>query len=277
MLNDVRRIAEEAGRVLLSYYKQKLDVSYKTDEFDPVTAADLAADQLIRERLTALYPDDQLLTEEQESTQAIDYTRRIWVVDPLDGTKYFVRERDEFSVSIGLLEQGRPVLGVVHVPVAQKTYAADATGAWLYDASGSRPLAVTQTARLDQVTDIVRMQLGEKKRFDTLVERFLEHTKARTIVGAGAAMKICMVAEGAADVLVNPSTDAKKWDTCAAHCILESAGGRISRFDGEPLDYTKESPVWDASYIATNGVLHKQLVAELHELITLEEGTHGTD
>lgn len=274
IIERVIAIAEDAGKILLKHYKGKLTISYKTNKFDPVTEADLEADKFIRKRLAEEFPGEQVMTEEQEVRHPLDYTRCVWVVDPLDGTKYFVRELDLFSVSIGLLEQGAPTLGVVHIPTAQKTYYAVGGCAYLRNASGTKPIMVTKTKRLAHATDIIRMPLGETKPYDALVARVLKRTRARTIIGTGAAIKICMVAEGKADVLVNPSTDTKKWDTCAAQCILEAAGGRLTRFDGSPLDYTQKSPVWADSYVASNGTLHDELIAELQRELEELDGTH---
>ncbi len=273
VLQRIRRIAQAAGEILLRYYKKEFSVSYKTDKFDPVTDADLAADAFIKRELAAAFPEDQLLTEESGASGQLDYSRRVWVIDPLDGTKYFVRGLEQFSVSIGLLEGGRPVLGVVHLPVSSVTYAASARGAWKEWPGGSQPLTVSSTTRLQGCTNVARMQLGETKPFDELVDAFTASVHARSIIGTGAAMKICLVAEGVADLLVNASTDAKKWDTCAAQCILEAAGGRLTRFDGSPLDYTQDSPVWDESFLASNGFLHDALVAELR---ALRDGTTTT-
>ncbi len=238
-LEQVVMIATEAGRRILDVYEQKFEVDHK-DDGSPLTAADQAANEVIVARLQALTPDIPILSEESakiEYSQRAGWTR-FWLVDPLDGTKEFVSRNGEFTVNIALVENGRPLLGVVYVPVTGVCYlAAHGHGAWKEKGGcDRRPIAVRSYRGGPATVVASRSHRGES------LDRFLARLEAREgkfeTTSLGSSLKLCMVAEGAADIYprLGPTSE---WDTAAAHCVVEVAGGRVTDVEGRALRYNK--------------------------------------
>ncbi|HEX9627953.1 MAG TPA: 3'(2'),5'-bisphosphate nucleotidase CysQ [Acidiferrobacterales bacterium] len=241
LLPAVVEIARDAGRVILEIYDRDFEVVAKGDG-SPLTEADRAADALIHERLRALTPDVPILSEE---SVGIDYaTRRawtrFWLVDPLDGTKEFVNRNGQFTVNIALIENGKPALGAVTVPVSGVSYyAAAGRGATRRDADGrTAALAVRRYTGGPATVVVSRSHRG------MAVDRFLAALAQREgeyrTTDMGSSLKLCLVAEGAADVYprLGPTSE---WDVAAGHCIVEAAGGRVIDLHGRPLVYNKEN------------------------------------
>jgi len=238
-LEETVAIAIEAGRQILDVYERDFEVSDKKDG-SPLTDADRAAHEVIVARLTALAPGIPILSEE---SSMIDHSiragwQRFWLVDPLDGTKEFVNRNGEFTVNIALIDDDAPVLGVVYVPVTGVCYlAVRGQGAWKEKGGGDRqPIHVRSYGGGRATVVASRSHRGEA------VDRFLDNLQAREgdydTESLGSALKLCLVAEGAADVYprLGPTSE---WDTAAAQCVVESAGGRVTDLDGNPLKYNK--------------------------------------
>jgi 3'(2'), 5'-bisphosphate nucleotidase len=238
-LEDVVNIAVEAGRRILDIYERQFDVTRKEDG-SPLTDADRTAHDVIVSRLAALTPEIPVLSEE---SAAIDYRERagwkyFWLVDPLDGTKEFVNRNGEFTVNIALIEDGAPALGVVYVPVTGVCYlAVRGRGAWKETGGCNRATIRARAYRGGRATVVAsRSHRGDA------VDRFLANLKSREgeydTASLGSSLKLCRVAEGAADVYprLGPTSE---WDTAAAQCVVESAGGRVTDLDGQPLRYNK--------------------------------------
>lgn len=241
LLPTVRAIAEEAGRRILAVYERPFDVSEKADG-SPLTAADRAAHELILQRLTELSPGVPVLSEE---SGGVDYAersswRRFWSVDPLDGTKEFVKRNDEFTVNIALIDGGRSVLGVVLAPAQGVVYWACAGAGAFKQArgGGEEPIRTRRYAGGTATVAVSRSHPG--KRMSAFLESLTRREGPPLTITMGSARKICLVAEGKADVYVRfgPTSE---WDTAAAQCVLEVAGGRITDLDGAVLVYNKRS------------------------------------
>ena len=231
-------LARKAGEAILKIYNTDFEVTDKSDN-SPLTAADLASHKLIVSTLRELTPDIPVLSEESSK---IPYEtrrgwRRYWLIDPLDGTKEFIKRNGEFTVNIALIEDQQPVLGVIYAPVIDRLYyGMKETGAWLRDGNG----------------DAVRIQVQSKRRSpaqvagsrshagDSLI-RYLENLGAHELLSMGSSLKFCLVAEGKADLYprLGPTSE---WDTGAAQAIVEAAGGQVTTLDMQPLKYnTKDS------------------------------------
>lgn len=239
-LPDVNRIAREAADAILTIYNQAdFTVDVKADD-SPLTQADLAAHRHIVSSLQALTPDIPILSEESEG---IGYDERqewhtFWLVDPLDGTKEFIQRNGEFTVNIALVREHRAVVGVVHIPVLNMTYwAAEGQGAFKTVDDQTVPLEANQ--RLSKPLRVVASRSHAGPETQALLEN-LRHDYALDVVSKGSALKLCMVAEGAADLYprLGPTME---WDTAAAQCVVEQAGGRVTTLANEPLQYNKEN------------------------------------
>jgi 3'(2'), 5'-bisphosphate nucleotidase len=236
-LDAVDEIVVEAGRRILDVYEGRFDVSQKQDG-SPLTAADEAAHAVIVERLAQLTPRLPVLSEESAET---DYAargswERFWLVDPLDGTKEFVNRNGEFTVNIALIERGIPVLGVVHVPVKQVTYRACAGGA----ASKRDADGTTTAIRVATFQSGRPRVVASRSHADATLTKYLDNIGEHDLVSLGSSLKFCLVAEGKADVYPRLAPT-MEWDTGAAQCIVEVAGGRVLAADGSRLRYNKES------------------------------------
>jgi 3'(2'), 5'-bisphosphate nucleotidase len=234
-LEAVREIALDAGRRILDIYERGFEVDEKQDH-SPVTAADRAAHELISERLSALTPDIPVLSEEAASagfSQRAGWTR-LWLVDPLDGTKEFISRNGEFTVNIALVENGQPVLGVVYVPVTGTSYFA-CRGRGAHKQLGGCAMRAIKARAYGGARPIV---VASRSHAGPETEAFLQAIGPHDVVSMGSALKFCLVAEGTADVYprLGPTME---WDTAAAHCVVECAGGRVTDLRGNPLTYNK--------------------------------------
>ena len=237
LLLEVTALAREAGRAILEVYASSFSVQEKEDR-SPLTEADLRSEKLILAGLRRITPEIPVLSEEsaQVPYAARKGWSRLWVVDPLDGTKEFVQRNGEFTVNIALVDQHRPVLGVVHAPVLERDYfAAEGAGSFRSDASAAgRPIRVAK--RGDGPARVV----GSRSHRGSSLDAFLARVGSHELVEVGSSLKLCLVAEGNADVYprLGPTSE---WDTAAGQCVLEQAGGQVLTLDGEPLAYNREN------------------------------------
>ncbi|MCB1791894.1 MAG: 3'(2'),5'-bisphosphate nucleotidase CysQ [Gammaproteobacteria bacterium] len=231
-------IAKAAGEQILQVYENAFSVEFKDDR-SPLTAADLAAHRVIAQGLGNLDPDVPILSEEGADIpfETRRNWHRYWLVDPLDGTREFVKRNGEFTVNIALVEHGQAVLGVVHVPVTGVSYVGVlGEGAWKIVGDGDwMPIAVR--GRRATPTQVA----GSRSHAGDSLARFLSRLGPHEIVSMGSSLKLCLVAEGRADVYprLGPTSE---WDTAAAQAVVEAAGGRVTDTELHPLRYnTKES------------------------------------
>ena len=238
LLEPVAELAQQAGeKILVVYNSDEFSVEEKADK-SPLTAADLASHHAIVDGLTALTPDIPILSEESAS---LPYTERslwqtYWLVDPLDGTREFIKRNGEFTVNIALIEDGVPVLSVVYVPVTGVSYlACKGQGAFKQEAGERRAIKVRKLGTGPLMVVGSRSHRGES------LNQFLEKLGEHDMVGMGSSLKLCLVAEGAADIYPRLGLTSE-WDTAAAQCVVEQAGGYVTDTSMQPLRYnTKDS------------------------------------
>ena len=237
-LIEVVGIAREAGRAILEVYERDFSVTEKDDK-SPLTEADVASHRIITQRLGQLTPDIPLLSEESSTVPYAERAgwERYWLVDPLDGTKEFIKRNGEFTVNIALIEGQVPVMGVVHVPVTGVSYFGEHDrGAFRQDGD-STPRPIHVTAALEGTPRVV----GSRSHAGESLQRYLANLGDHELVSMGSSLKLCLVAEGKADVYprLGPTSE---WDTAAAQAVVEAAGGRVTDTGMTLLRYnTKES------------------------------------
>lgn len=245
-LNELCRIAQKAGDVILTHYKQPIDVQRKDDN-SPVTQADLAAHRVIVDMMQPLTPDIPVISEESKSHAIEDVSKPFWLVDPLDGTKSFIRGTDEFTVNIGLIENGTPTIGIIYIPVTgEMYYAAVGLGAWRQGNDGVVTKITTRGVPQDGYVAVV-----SHSHLDEKTEGFLDKLTVSDRSPAASSLKFCRVAEGAADVYprFGPTME---WDSAAGHAIVVAAGGRVEKPDGSMFDYGKvtgDKPLLNGPFI----------------------------
>ncbi len=234
LLAAIRPIAEAAGRATLRFYGSA-EATFKTDG-SPVTAADQAAEDIILPALQALTPDIPVISEEAAAKGLAPTVTAstFWLVDPLDGTKEFLNGNGEFTVNIALIDDGRPVLGVVVAPALGQTYGGGAPGtAFRADAAGERPIAIRPIPPEGETV------VGSRSHADAAaMERFLAGRKVAAFRAAGSSLKLCLIAAGEADLYPRFGTT-MEWDIAAGHAVLCAAGGELRGLDGAPFRYGK--------------------------------------
>ncbi len=237
LLPAVVRLAREAGVVIMEVYESDFAVEHKADA-SPVTAADERAEDVILEGLRRLTPHIPVVAEELAAAGALPEVHEMfWLVDPLDGTKEFIRRNGEFTVNIALIRDGMPVLGVVHAPALAKTYAAAGPGTAFRQIGDDAPEPIrVRRIPCEGLTVLTSRSHGSGDKLDG----WLAAHKVAGRVTAGSSLKFCVVAEGAADAYprFGPTCE---WDTAAAHAVLLAAGGSVVEADeGTPLSYGKK-------------------------------------
>ena len=235
LLDVARRAALAAGEAIMRIYAQDFDIREKTDR-TPVTAADLAAERIIVAMLEAAFPDIPIVSEERCEAEGLPPAApRFWAVDPLDGTREFIARNGEFAVSIGLVEAGRPVLGVVHGPAKGLTYAACGPGTATRRRNGGEPEPIA--ARAPGADGVVVVHSRSHENSPRLAD-FLAGYRVKDRIKCGSALKFGVLAAGEADLYPRFGTT-MEWDTAAGQAILEAAGGRVETWTGTALGYGK--------------------------------------
>lgn len=238
LLESVLSVAHEAGQVILAVYNSGFTVDRKDDN-SPVTAADTAANTVITETLTRLTPEVPIISEEQRlpAWQRRRHWPRYWLLDPLDGTREFIRRNGQFAVNIALIEYGRPVLGIVHAPTDGRSwFGGPGIGAFLETRNGSRSALASRRETLPPY----RVVLG-RNRPRPHVREMLARLPEHELLHCGSSIKICLIAEGKADIFprLGPISE---WDLAAPQAVLEAAGGGVldlKRLD--PLLYNQHA------------------------------------
>lgn len=237
-LPQVIEIAQSASRAIIEIYDRDFDIEHKDDK-SPLTEADLAAHHLIVDGLKAMTPAIPVLSEESADIPYTERARwqRYWLVDPLDGTREFIKRNGEFTVNIALIEDGQAIMGVIVVPVSGKCfYACRGQGAYRQDKG-----AAAQAIRVRHLNPNNKCIVGSRSHAGERLKIFLENVGDYELKSMGSSLKSCLVAEGKADIYprLGPTSE---WDTAAAQAIVEEAGGMITTLDMQRLRYNaKES------------------------------------
>ncbi|WP_456267422.1 3'(2'),5'-bisphosphate nucleotidase CysQ [Kushneria sp. AK178] len=253
LLESVKAIARDACDTIMSIYQGSIDVTAKSDS-SPLTQADLAAHQLITNRLAELTPSWPMLSEESDADDVEDRLSwpACWLIDPLDGTREFIDRNGEFTVNIALIYEGRPILGVIAAPALDTLwYGARGEGAWRQRSGETAEPIAAATWQPGQPLRVV----GSRSHGSEALERLLKVLPPYQLQGIGSSLKFCRIAEGAADCYPRPGATCE-WDTGAAHIILEEAGGTVLRLnpDGfqieEALKYNQRQSLINPDFIA---------------------------
>lgn len=234
LIEAVNALAREAGIEVLRVYRSDFAVQRKDDQ-SPVTEADENAEAIILEGLTRLTPDIPVVSEEAAAAGLTPaFGRRFWLVDPLDGTREFIKRNDEFTVNIGLIDDGVPVFGVVHAPALGELYwGGRGWGAHLEKDGSSQTICARATP-----PEGATIVASRSHRDDASLTHYLEGVKVAQMINAGSSLKLCLVARGVADQYPRFGTT-MEWDIAAGHAVLAAAGGSVQGIDGSPFRYGK--------------------------------------
>ena len=255
LLLDICNVAIQAGNEILNFYNNDIEVTHKED-LSPLTKADLASNKIILESLTKLNSNIPILSEESLVDWSIRKNwKKYWLVDPLDGTKEFIKKNGEFTVNIALIEDNNPILGVVYVPAKSLLYLAEKnkgsfktnTKNKLENFEGIQKIIVSsQTNR----ARVIGSRSHSNATFDNWVK---EKFPNADIVQAGSSLKFCLIAEGEADIYprFGPTSE---WDIAAGHMIVNEAGGKIRTFQNDSIKYNTKENIINPEFYAIGNI-----------------------
>jgi 3'(2'),5'-bisphosphate nucleotidase len=246
--DTLARIALDAGALIMQVYATDFNVDRK-DDSSPVTEADEKAEAIILAALAEADPSLPVIAEESVAAGNIpDHGHRFALVDPLDGTKEFINKRGEFTVNIGIIENGVPVMGVVYAPALNRLFVAeDRFTAWQANAEpgGAIPEAGDRTPlRIRKAPEAGLTAIASKSHRSDETNAFLDTQPVADIISAGSSLKFCLIAAGEADLYPRHGRT-MEWDTAAGQAVAEAAGARVTECDGQPLLYGKTERGYD--------------------------------
>lgn len=248
LVEPVLAIARAAGERILAIYETDFEIEHKSDA-TPVTAADLASNDTIIQGLLTLTPEIPILSEEasQIPYETRQHWHHCWLVDPLDGTREFIKQSGEFTVNLALVEGHEPVFGLIYVPVSHVAYYGWRNGGAFKRTSASS--ALDERIYTRPVGEEPVRVAGSRSYAVKSLQTFLRRLDNYEYVGIGAALKTCLIAEGRIDVYprLGPTSE---WDTAASQCILEEAGGRLTDLHMKPLRYNARKSIQNPPFIA---------------------------
>ncbi len=265
-LEFAREVACAAGREVAKRYG---DGRYELKRAgSPVTEADLASNRVIVEAIRAKYPGEAILSEESKDSEERLTADRVWIIDPLDGTKEYLSGNGEFAVMIGLIAGGAPVLGVVYAPARGVLYAAAAgEGAWV-EREGRRD-RIECSPRPEGAPRLV-VSRSHAEPLLVRMQEVLDITDAQPSGSVG--LKCGLIAEGESDLYIHPSPYLKEWDTCAPEVVLTEAGGRVVDCLGEPLRYNQASPVHPHGIVGCAAAIADEVLTRIVPLYAKRKG-----
>ena len=252
LLAPVIDLCRRAGDVILPFWRSGVEVTTKSDD-SPVTAADIAAHELLVAGLKALDPGIHILSEEDANIPLSERSQwqRWWLVDPLDGTKEFISGSEEFTVNVALVENGRVVFGVVSMPTNDRCYFGGAgLGAWRSDASDHvESIAVREQPSVGEAFTVVASRRHSSPEQEALLAGLSSVVGELKLTNIGSSLKFCLLAEGSADCYPRLAPTSQ-WDTAAAQGVLEGAGGVVLNLAGETFDYPARESLLNGYFLA---------------------------
>lgn len=268
-LNTAIALARIAGQSILKFYDTDFSVEQKRsgDRYtEPVTIADRTSSRIIVEGLAEVFPDDGILSEEEFDTGERLVKKRVWLVDPMDGTKGFVQKNGDFAVQIGLAEDGEVILGVVFLPFYDQLYFASKDhGAFLMDGTSS-----PQRLQVSNRTDFRQMTLAvSRDHRSPKMSRIIEHFGVLNELQRGSVgLKIGLIATRVCDFYIHLSPRTKHWDSAAPEIIIKEAGGNLTDLFGEKIVYNTKDVQNHNGILATNGISHQRNIEHLRHLLS---------
>ena len=255
-LLEIVNISVDAGEVILNYYNENVDVIYKDDE-SPLTKADLASHKIITDSIKKITPDIPILSEEEFIDWKIRKKwKKYWLIDPLDGTKEFIKKNDEFTVNIALIENNRPILGVIYTPALNELF---------YSIKNFGSYKILTKKKLNTLKEAKRISINKKKSNQVKIVGSRSHSNPILkkwvnknfnefdILQKGSSLKFCLIAEGSADIYprFGPTSE---WDIAAGHIILEEAGGKLKSIDNKEILYNEKENILNPNFFAYSNV-----------------------
>ena len=256
--------AQKAAEIVLNIYKQDFSVSQKDDN-EPITQADIQSNQVIAESISQ--SEFPILSEESpdQKEKRID-SKKLWIIDPLDGTTDFVNKTGEFTIMIALVEKNQPIMGVISHPIENKLYVAQkGHGAYSYYKEEWMKLEVSKTSIISQCRAV-----GSRFHQSEQEKNFLKTLEISKFTSRGSSLKVLDICSAKAELYFTTSNKIKQWDTCASNSIISEAGGKMTDMLGQILNYNTETVNHQNGILVTNGIIHNQIIQKYAEFSNLE-------
>ena len=253
------KAAKEAGNTILKIYEKDFKTFTKTDN-SPVTDADLQSNKIIKEILSVT--KHSILSEEDVDDKNRLSNDMVWIIDPLDGTSDFIDKTGEFTVMIALVENQRPILGVIAWPTEKTLFVAQKNcGAFRYSDNKWEKISVTKISELPKCRTI-----GSRHHLSDKEKDFIEKIGIKDFTSIGSSLKVGKISSGQAEVYITTTNKMKEWDTAASHCIISEAGGKMTDMLGNELTYNNENVYHQNGILVTNGLIHEKILREFKKL-----------
>ncbi len=253
------KAAKEAGNTILKIYEKDFKTFTKTDN-SPVTDADLQSNKIIKEILSVT--KHSILSEEDVDDKNRLSNDMVWIIDPLDGTSDFIDKTGEFTVMIALVENQKPILGVIAWPTEKTLFVAQKNcGAFRYSDNKWEKISVTKISELPKCRTI-----GSRHHLSDKEKDFIEKIGIKDFTSIGSSLKVGKISSGQAEVYITTTNKMKEWDTAASHCIISEAGGKMTDMLGNELTYNNENVYHQNGILVTNGLIHEKILREFKKL-----------
>ena len=255
-LLKISNISVEAGKIILDFYNENNDITYKADE-SPLTQADLASNKFITDSIKKITPHIPILSEEEFIKWDIRKEwKKYWLIDPLDGTREFIKKNGEFTVNIALIENNRPILGVIYTPASNELF---------FSIKNSGSYKILTNKKLNTLNNAKRISINKKKsnkvkiigsrsHSNPILEKWVnKNFNEFDILQKGSSLKFCLIAEGFADIYPRFG-NTSEWDIAAGHIILEEAGGKLKSIENKEILYNEKENILNPDFFAYSNV-----------------------
>ena len=251
--------AIQGGNEILQVYSKDFSSNVKSDD-SPITEADLKSNAIIKKILSKT--NFHVLSEEDRDDENRLKEKKIWIIDPLDGTTDFVNRTGEFTVMIALVENKKPILGVIYWPTEKTLFLAQkGFGAWKFSNNSWTKIAVSNVSQLEKCRAVgSRHHLSENEKL------LLKRLQISDFSSIGSSLKVGKISSGEADVYLTTTDKMKEWDTCASYCIISEAGGKMTDMKGNDMSYNNGIVNHKDGILVTNGLVHEKIVNEFKKL-----------
>lgn len=251
--------AINAGKEILRVYNKDFSSNVKNDD-SPITEADLKSNNIIKEILSKTNLD--ILSEEDKDDESRLVQNRIWIIDPLDGTTDFVNRTGEFTVMIALVENRKPILGIIYWPTEETMFLAQKDfGAWKFSNNSWTKISVSDISELKKCRAV-----GSRHHLSENEKALLKKLMITNFTSIGSSLKVGEISSGSADVYLTTTDKMKEWDTCASYCIISEAGGKMTDMFGNDISYNNKSVIHQNGILVTNSLVHDKIVKEFKRL-----------
>jgi 3'(2'), 5'-bisphosphate nucleotidase len=248
LIDELIAISKEAGEAILEVYNSDFDYEIKKDS-SPLTKADNISHKIISKKLKELTPEIPILSEEDSDIPfgIRSKWQKYWLVDPLDGTKEFIKRNGEFTVNIALIENNSPILGIIYIPISCETFYGSKNNGSYYFQNNNQAKRINISDSISKTIRVISSRSHPNKK----VNSFLEGIQNYKIITKGSSLKFCFIASGKADIYprFGPTSE---WDTAAGDAIVRYSGGHVLNLKGEPLSYNLKKTFLNPEFIVTN-------------------------